>query len=116
MAVVIQQIPVQDGAPAWRQRTPLDGTDYLLDFFWNERASAWYISIFTVDGEPLLLSKKLVCGVPLLARKRWDSRIPPGEIMAVDWNDSIDVPGLENLGEAVILYYLDRSAIEEIRA
>ena len=116
MAITLQAIPVQDGAPAWRQRTPLDGTDYLLDFFWNERALAWYFSLYTVDGEPLLLSKKLVCGVPLLARKRWDARVPPGEMMVVDWSETIDVPQLEDLGTRAILYYMDQAAIAEIRA
>lgn len=107
-------IPIQEGVPSWRQRTPLDGTDYLLDFFWNDRAKAWYLSVLTVDGDPIICGKKIVCSMPTFKRKRYDDRLPPGEIVCIDWNDKIDVPQFDDLNRSATLYYFDQEEITSL--
>lgn len=71
------------GQSVWLQRTTLDGTDYILRFAWSQREGGWFLSIFTQDETPLLLSRRLTPGWPLLVNVRAAYR-PPGELVLYD--------------------------------
>lgn len=104
---MIFQIPTLVDVAFWRQRTNLDGTDFLLDFAWNGRANAWFLSILSVDEVPLAQSLKLVCNKRLLRRKKYRGNLPLGEIQASDLTGKIDAPNFEQLGTIVPLIYYD---------
>jgi len=111
---MIARIPVAVDTPFWRQRTSLDGRDFLLDFAWNERSLArqaeapgrWYLSLYSVEEQPLALGMPLVCNVPLLSRRR-TAAFPPGEIMVSDPTGRIIAPGFSDLNTLVQLVYFD---------
>lgn len=43
----------------------LDGIDYVFTFYWNERASAWFMSVALTDGTALLSGIKVTTGTTL---------------------------------------------------
>ena len=106
---MIFSLPSEQGASSYSQRVTLDGSTYNLEFNWNGRAGAWYMSIYAEDGAPLLLSRKLSTNCPLLKKYRFVDGLPPGELMATDPSNSIDYAGYEELGpgRGVVLYYFD---------
>ncbi len=103
---MIFEIPVLENTASWQQRTALDGTDYILEFNWNGRGGAWYLSILDLDGNAIVRSIKLVSNWPLLRRRR-DERLPPGELMMYDATGEISSAGYDQLGRQVTLNYFD---------
>jgi hypothetical protein len=95
----------------YRQRTTLDGRQYVLRFRWNVRGAYWTLDVNDLDDHPIASGIKVVTGVPLL-RLVTDTRRPPGSIMAVDFTGKGEAPGLTDLGRGVVLYYFDA---EELR-
>jgi hypothetical protein len=96
MAVLI--IPTTPGEPYYRQRTKLEGREYLLYFSYNQRIDRWYLSIFDELETPLLRGIKLICNWPLLRHYRFDERLPPGEMYALSLDGNDEPPGFEELG------------------
>lgn len=105
--MAITAIPTQQNLGAWTQRTTLDGVDYLLDFVWNARDPAWFVSISSIDGTELVNGIKLVSNWPLLRTHRYINGLPPGELIAVDLSGSIDKAGYGDLSNGVKLTYFD---------
>lgn len=108
---MIVNIPTQANQAAWSQRTTLDGTDYQLDFVWNARDGAWYLSIGDTFSNVLLSGLKLVSNRPLLRRFHHIVGLPPGEISAVSFDGSIDYAQYADLGVSVLVYYFDASEV-----
>lgn len=107
MAIV--KIPTTPNLPHYNQFTTLDGVTYQLVFFWNVRDEHWFMDIFDINGNAVLLSTRLVCNFPLL--RRANPGAPPGQILAVD-TSGVDLdPLLDDLGTRVELLYYD---LEEI--
>jgi hypothetical protein len=105
MAII--EIPTQQNLSAWEQRTTLDGSDYLLNFAWNGREAAWYLSFSDAAGVPLVTGIKLVSNRPLLNRFRYVQGLPPGNVMAVDLSGQIAQAGYTDLSAGVSLVYFD---------
>ena len=108
-------IPLSPGVPFFRQRTQLDGRDYLLSFFWNEREEAWYLQLDDEAGVPIAAGIKLVLDWPLIGRVA-DARRPPGSLMAVDPSGNPARPGLQDLGTRVQLVYADAAEVAAMKA
>lgn len=94
----------------YSQRVVLDGSEYLLRLFWNQREAKWYLSLYDSAENPVVLCVKVVSNYPLLASVVNSIR-PPGEIVAFDANAGADA-GLRELGARVVVYYFDA---EELR-
>lgn len=92
-----------DGTQAYRQRTRLDGSDWILDFVYNERRGRWAMSILDQDSNPVLTGQPIVCGVQLLRRAVGG---PPGELVCVYAGEKPTAPGLTELGGRCTLWYL----------
>lgn len=88
----------------------LDGSDFLLEFRYNQREDRWYFDVSLTDGTVLVRGVKVVCGVPLL-RRYADSRLPKGTLVALPNTPGNTAPGLKELGEdkRVTLYYFELS-------
>lgn len=108
---MILNIPIKPNAAAWSQRQILDGASYVLDFAWSGRAGAWYLSISDVDGNALLLSKKIVSNRPLLNRTRFIPELPPGQLIALEPTGLISYAGYDDLGKTVELLYFDAAEL-----
>jgi hypothetical protein len=103
-----QIIDTTPDIPFYRQRTTLDGRDYVLTFTWNERNGRWYMDVNDQDDSPIATGVKLVTGWPLLRLYR-DERLPPGSLLLLDMeaqegSNPLD-PALCNLGERFKLTY-----------
>lgn len=93
--------------PFYTMTTTLDGSDYLLEFRYNQREAAWYFNISLTDGSLLVAGVKVVCNRSLLKRFA-DVRLPPGVLVAFANTTDHSVPGLADLGEdrrATLMYY-----------
>lgn len=100
----LTRIPtLTDGTPAYRQRTRLDGVDWVLDFVFNSRTGVWGLSVLAVDDVAALTGQAVVCGVPLLQRAVAG---PPGQLWAVSADETFESPGLTELGGRVTLWYI----------
>lgn len=102
-------IPSQQNASAYSQRMTLDGVSYRLDFAWNGREGAWYLSLYDAAGNPLVTSRKLATNAPILKRFRFVQGLPPGEFMAADYSATIPYAGYTELGpeRGVKVLYFD---------
>lgn len=103
----MEQIPTSTDALFWSQTTTLDGVSYLLEFRYNTRESCYYLQISQPDGTVLVQGIKLVTNFRLL-RRRIDTRLPPGDIVAVAYDGSPAPAALGELGigQRVELVYL----------
>lgn len=101
-------IPCAPGGQAnWTQRTTLDGRDYQLAFYWEQRDGHWYLSLADQDGVQIKSGIKLVGGEwPLLGAALLDSRRPPGELYILDLQSGGLDPGFDDLGGAYVLAYV----------
>jgi len=104
-------VPTSDD-PFYTQVTDLDGTDYILEFRYNQREDAWYFSISLSDETRLISGVKVVCGVNLLGRFAQE-HLPPGILMAIANEDDDSTPGTGALGigKRVTLVYFDASEL-----
>ena len=84
--------------PFYTMTVPLDGTDYLFEFRFNQREACWYFDISLTDGTLLVAGVKVVCHRPLL-RRFADTRLPKGILIAASNSEDTDPPGIDELGE-----------------
>lgn len=96
--------------PYYRQKTKLEGRDFILVFSYNQRVERWHLSIYDEEENPLRLGLKLVTNWPLLRRYHQDPRMPPGELMAVASDGSTEPPALDELGEGKRVQLLYRES------
>jgi|GEM_PF-1435203 len=90
-------LPTVVGNPHYVMRTRLDGRDFILRFIWNQRQDRWYFDILSTAEEPIAVGIKIVANWPLLRFHRWDKRLPPGELMAIDLSGDRSPPRLNEL-------------------
>jgi hypothetical protein len=107
-------ISLAPGIPSYRQRTVLDGREYVLELRWSQREERWYLDLRTAAGDLLAGAIKLVTGWPLLYRFRTVEGLPPGELMVVDLRADAADPGLDELGDVALLCYLTADEIAEL--
>lgn len=94
-------IAISQGNAFFQQGVELEGTTYVLDFAWVERARVWDLSILTDDGTLTLAGIAVVSNRPLLRRFHYLVGIPPGELLFVSQAGNIDAPGFDQLNELI---------------
>ena len=100
-----QSVPLRTGVPSFRQRTSLDGVTFEFEFRWNERESAWYVSVTDADGVPLRGGVRMALNTPLL-RSVADARRPGGELYLIDLDGTGVEAALGDLGVRAVLTYV----------
>jgi hypothetical protein len=108
--MALQIINLGKIASHFRQRTALDGREYILDFRWSQREGRWYLDLSDSSGARLASSIKLVVHQPLLKRLRSIPGLPPGELLLLDSRPTPAAPGLEELGAVDSLIYVEAAA------
>ena len=119
MAIVA--IPIASGTPNQRQRTSLDGRDYLLTVVHNQRLGRWFLDLADQDEAPIAQGLRLVTGYPLL-RTVTDPRRPSGELFVTDLQGSDELSaealqqqsrdaGLGELGVRFQFVYFDAAEV-----
>ncbi len=93
--------------PFFSAKVTLDGVAFDVRLRWNERAAAWFFSLYDGEEQVLAPGRRLVLDFPLLARfVRGRSRLPAGQFVAVDTSGSGQEAGLAELGNRVLLLYI----------
>jgi len=103
-------LPLRNDLPHFKFRTELDGAGYVFEFWWNDRAGAWFMSISDTDDVMILAGVRVVVDFPLAARFH-DERLPPGVLVAQDTTGARQDPGLEDLGVRTVLLYFPSSEL-----
>jgi hypothetical protein len=100
--------------PFQKQNVNLDGVEYILSLSYNQREDRWYLSLADDEGAPLISGLKLQANWGLLFRHRYNTALPPGEIMAVDTTTDGSPPTLLELGEGkrCVLTYFDAAELK----
>lgn len=119
-------VPTSTEQPWYRQRTTLDGRDYVLYFKWNQRNGRWYVDVFDQDERPIAVGVKLVTNFPLLRLFR-DPRKPAGQLTVVDMvatrreNEANELivssdrdAGFCNLGTRFLVFYFESAEVAEL--
>lgn len=109
-------ISVATGTPSFRQRTTLDGREYILVFRWSQREERWYLDVLDAQENLLAGAIKIVANWPLLESRRFAAGMPPGEIVALDRRSVAADPGLDELGALVPLLYFPAADMAAARA
>ena len=93
--------------PSYVQTTTLEGSKYVLQFNFNQRASCWYLDIADSAAVDIYNGIKLVCGIPLFRRCR-DPRRPPGDFIVLSSTTDTSPPAYSDLvagsGRCTLLY------------
>ncbi len=100
-----QRVPLRTSIPAFTQRTSLDGVTFEFGFNWNERESAWYMSVADTDGLTLRDGVRMALSWPLLLSVA-DARRPGGELYLIDVDGTGVEAGLDDLGVRAVLIYV----------
>ncbi len=91
----------------------LDSESFRILARFNRRVQAWFISLYDSEGEPICVGRRLTVGnllFPwLVSRNR-----PSGQLIALDTSDEDIDPGLNDLGNRVIVAYVDADELESM--
>lgn len=98
--------------PRYQIEVELDGSSYLFDFEWNDRAESWFLDVSSQNGTKLIAGIRVVVGFPLWNRYR-NPELPSGDLSAVDTSGANLDPKLEDLGDRVALVYTPFSEIPD---
>lgn len=105
--MTIYKIPTSTSLSYYEMEVVLDGVSYKLEFKYNTRDEAWYLNILDPSDTILRSGIKVVNDWGLLIRWQDVDTRPQGEMIAVP-NGKTSLPAtLTELGEKVILTYLD---------
>ena len=108
----VLNIPIVQGGGPFRETIELDNEEFIFAFSWNQRDSAWYLSILQ-NSAIIALRLRLVAGYNML-----DSVLalekPPGALYLYDVNLKSSVgkePAIDNLGNRILLVYQPLEAV-----
>lgn len=100
-------IPRYSDALAWRATIPLEGKEYVFDFYWSERETKWYLSLYNQNDDLLAGWMALNVSVAPLRRFRAQDNIPPGLLLVADTTgEDREITEPDELGARVILGYI----------
>lgn len=111
MAVEIPTKDERSDAIAWEQRVTLEGATYRLAFHYNAQLDAYFLDLATEDGTAIVSGRRIVVDTPLLAEFHHLTSCPPGELIAFDKTLRQVDPGLDELGERVVLLYYEAAEV-----
>jgi hypothetical protein len=108
--MAILTIPTSTTLAIYRFTIELDGVVYGLSFFYNNRDERWYYDLYDESGNLLRAGLKAASGWPSLRLDKSRDR-PPGDIFAIDPTSLDTEPGLSDLGDSVILTYVEEDSL-----
>ena len=104
------EIPLRSDLPHFEVQVPLEGRTYTFELRWSVREERWYLDVLTEERDPIYTGIAVVLNFRLGARCV-DERWFPGALFAVDTSGAQVDPGLNDLGERVILAYFESSEL-----
>lgn len=82
--MTVLTIPLDPEVKSFRQRTTLDGTDYVLVFQFNQRLARWFMDVLAEDDTPLMQGKLLAPSISLARLRVWHPSVPQNTLMILD--------------------------------
>ncbi len=93
----------------------LDDESFRIQARYNARIDSWMLSLFDGDGNAIAVGRRVTVGNFLFPWLTGRNR-PGGQLMAIDSEDRSDTggtdPGRYDLGERVVILYLDAAEME----
>lgn len=95
----------------------LDGIDYVFTFYWNERASAWFLSVALTDGTELLSGNKITTGTNLFEWWVDQTNSFRGALLVRDSSGADADPGRYDLAPdgRCTIFYLEQVDLRALR-
>lgn len=95
----------------------MDGIDYVFTFYWNERATAWFLSVALTDGTELLSGNKVTTGTNLF--EWWVDQVNSfrGALLVRDSSGTDADPGRYDLAPdgRCTIFYLEQVDLRALR-
>lgn len=102
-----------DGTPWYDFTVELEGITFQFEFFWNDRESDWYFNLYDSGSNPVLMGIKVTLSVGLFGRFK-GSNLPNGDLLALDTSGQDLMPGIQDLGDRVLLVYVDSTDVASL--
>jgi hypothetical protein len=92
-------VPTFPDVPNYTMSPTFDGVQYLLGFRFSEREACYYLDLSLSDGTLLIAGKKIVVGVSLWKRHRYNTLVPQNHLVCgASTGQSQDPPTIGELG------------------
>ncbi|MBU0975160.1 hypothetical protein KKD03_05675 [Patescibacteria group bacterium] len=108
--MAIRIIDLTNADPYFSKVATLDGTDFILEFQWNEREARHYCSLKDAAGTELVGATKVVVDTPWLVHET-SASMPAGQLWFIDSTGAGIDPGLLDLGRRVQLMYVEEANV-----
>ena len=95
--------------PRTTQTVTLDAADYRIEFTWRERLASWYVSLYTLGGEPLVQGRRYSRIGFNLALELKGLGGPPGQFFTI-MPEAIERTAL---GSEARLFYIPEAQVDE---
>lgn len=108
--MALLEIPTRNDLPSYEEQVTLDGTPYILQFYFNPRTAdgigKWYVTLADRNRNMLCSPVPVVVNWPLFDRFVEEIDMP-GTIFAFDTTGNNTDPAQFDLGNTVRLFYLE---------
>jgi hypothetical protein len=114
--MAVLQLPTSTTSPFYVFEVILDNVSFRLQFKFNQRDQAWYMDVLDSADNQLRSGLRVVSDWTLLRLWQEIEKRPVGEIIATAQGDIARPALIDELGDEVILTYLDEAEIEAASA
>lgn len=98
--------PQFNGSPHSSQVLTLEGVQIRIDIYNNKVDSSWYLDVFDLDDNPLVLGVAIASGLDLFFPYKYLSNLPPGALFVNTQTGEPFDPTLDTWeDDAAALYY-----------
>lgn len=100
------RIPIDATRLNYTQVVELNGVNYSMNFRWNDRAAAWFLTLSDAAGNVLVGGQKLTVDW-IQFQTNLDPRLPLGRLALVDTTQAGIEATADNFGTDVVLLYVE---------
>lgn len=95
----------------------LDGTPYLIDVHWNERAPSsqggvWYMDLYAADRTPIAVGIAILLGAEINTQRRYISFFQENVLQVVDTSGSGVDAAFDELGGRIQVLFLTNAEMQ----
>ena len=84
----------------------LDNVLFSFEFYWNERASRFFLSLYDSEYNLIISSVPIVLKIPIFHHIN-NKNFPKGKLIFIDTTNSIKKYNYDDFGTKIKLYYLE---------
>lgn len=110
MALMFVRVRPRPDARSTIQTTVLDGTSYILAFYYVKNGDYWNMDISDLSETKLVAGIRLALGVDLLEPYKYIDGMPQGALFVYDTSRTDVEPALDGFDSRCALYYREAEA------